>query len=150
MIEALTPVDAETQAACASLMQRWTWYLDQAQYSLATGLFAVDGEFHSQSGAVLKGTDAIGALLASRDPRRVTFHLLGPPLVFMIDPETTGGIGRFSIHEAFREENEETSVLSLADTLAIGEFHQNYRLIDGAWRIVSHRSVPRARRRTAV
>lgn len=129
----------QDELACARLASLWTHHIDRHNIEDVIALFAEDGILHGHGGAVLKGRETIRKGLSRRDPNRVTRHVLAPPVVKLTGPDDAEGVAEYILFDAYRDQHPGKDILPIQPALAVGEFHQVYRRLNGTWFIAVHK-----------
>lgn len=139
----------QDELACARLASLWTHHIDRHNIEDVVALFAEDAVLHGHGGAVIRGREAIRKGLSRRDPNRVTRHLLAPAVVKLTGRDEAEGVAEYILFDAYRDQHPGLDILPIRTPLAVGEFHQLYRRIDGIWLIAVHKGTSIFRRQEA-
>lgn len=134
------------ELACAGVTTAWTHGVDNHDIDAILGLFAEDAVLHWRTGEPMTGHEMIRQVLLSRDPARVTRHVIAPPFVRLVGPDEAKGVTNFVLYDGTRSGADAPDVLPVALPATIGEFHQSYRRTAQGWLISEHRSVAIFRR----
>jgi hypothetical protein len=124
-----------TETVCSQLMARSIYFIDHHDIDGFVGLFDEKGSLTVRNERHV-GHDDIRRFMQSRDPERITRHIIGAPAI-LIDGDSVRGVAYFALYEG-RKVGETAPI---APPHLVGEFHQEYREAADGWRLLSHRAM---------
>lgn len=131
-------IDISRQAACANVIAAFAAHVDNRRFDEAVALFAPDGVFERPD-LTVRGHSEIAGLWADRPASFRTRHLCHPTWFSETGFETVHSVTPFTLYQATHEGGGFPPVPA---PIAIAEFHDAFRLVEGRWRIAHRRSVP--------
>lgn len=123
------------ERACAALVRRFAYHLDNRHYHEVLALFADDGCF-ARPGVEALGQEQLRRWLEERPPEIETRHVCCEPVFLAIRTEDAQSVTTFTLFQAARREN---GFPVFDRPAAIAEFHDRFRLVGEGWRIAERR-----------
>ncbi len=133
----------DDEQACARLLVRSSYWADRHDIENFLGLFSADAVLELR-GKTFRGIHAIREFMQGRDPKRVTRHIVSPPVIEVSDAQQASGVAFFALYDGVNTGADE--VLPARVPTTIGEFRQSYRRHGDRWLIRSYAAVALFRR----
>jgi hypothetical protein len=134
----MPPADLDAWRCCQVLL-RFFRSLDEDDTEGVVEAFAADGIWHRR-GERFAGQQAIRGAMAGRPADRVVRHVVTN---LVVTPGAEGGFTAESYMMPYGAARPaEGGVAALGAPSALHACRTEFRLVDGAWRIASHRAVP--------
>jgi hypothetical protein len=131
-------IGADVEAACRRLVILFAHHLDHRRFREVAALFAEDGVWHRR-GESFRGPGEVLAFLEQRAATVVERHVMTTTLVEQLTDMTCAATSYVTLFRADRTGDE---VPVITGPVAVGEFHDQFRLTDGGWRFTYRTSTP--------
>jgi len=126
-------VDQETRAHVTALAVEFNWKLDRGIAEGFAELVTTDGVF-TAAGSERRGRAELATFAQARsEQNKISRTILGLPRLHWNGQEIQGTVPYTLFMHSGEGQPE-------AQVFAVGEYEDNYRIEDGAWRIASRRS----------
>ncbi|GAA4025124.1 nuclear transport factor 2 family protein [Streptomyces plumbiresistens] len=132
------PISYEVEAACRRLVVAFAHHLDHREFDRVAALFTEDGVW-DRHGERLVGPSRILALLDQRPASQLERHVMTTIHVTQQSPHECAATSYAMI---FRAEATPGHPATVAGPVAVGEFHDRFRLTDSGWRLSFKTSEP--------
>jgi len=123
------------QSQCAQLVLKAAECADLQAYEQLTALFTLDAELSRPSAEPIIGYDAILASYRSKSRERITKHLILSTLFDNVTADTVSAVSQVLLWTAELRDVSGPFGRPAKNKAVIGEFVDDFILIDGSWRI---------------
>ncbi|BBC30966.1 hypothetical protein SGFS_022600 [Streptomyces graminofaciens] len=132
------PVSYEAEAACRRLVVAFAHHLDHREFDRVAALFTDDGVW-DRHGERLEGPEQILALLEQRPLTQLERHVMTTIHVTQLSPDECASTSYAMI---FRAETAPGRPAAVQGPVAVGDFHDRFRLTDSGWKLSFRTSEP--------
>lgn len=139
MVDVLERMAAER--ACERLVYRYAQHVDFGGAAAVADLFTDDGVWLGADGRAMVGREAIRAAFAARQTmvQRQSRHVMTNVLVDVTSDDEATGIAYLTNYRHDSETGQAEHPAPAGHPKFMGEYHLDFRLVEGQWLIISLR-----------